>query len=82
MCKTLPELDKTNKLFLSFEDSWLKNHNHSAHPSIVLLGSHYYKTLTDASGQMYPTLSCGTIMVEFLSTSHKLQLCGKRNLNF
>lgn len=44
MGKTLPELDNTNKLFLTYlkiPDKKKNTHTHNTHPSIVLLGSHF-----------------------------------------
>lgn len=45
MGKTLPELDNTNKLFLTYlkipDQKKTHTHTHNTHPSIVLLGSHF-----------------------------------------
>lgn len=46
MGKTLPELDNTNKLFLTYlkipdQKKKTHTHTHNTHPSIVLLGSHF-----------------------------------------
>lgn len=91
MGKTLPELDNTNKLFLTYLKIPDQKKKHTLTILIpplfcwVVILTNWrplYKNLTDVSGQMHPTLPCGTSVIEFLSTSHKLQLCGKRNLNF